>query len=182
MAYVTRNLGFGITCAVSYEHPRLPRMPHFSSGAIGTPARSPCAGIPRCCSSPDKRVRTLAATAQASICATAGSAPSRVRNSPRPGRSAVESDIRARPSCRLHASSRRIGEYSPRHVRNGVRLRETQAGGTFQLLDPVRDVVQVDHRDALGSGWIRAAELGGSKRRAEIRFIRCQPGRGRCQR
>jgi hypothetical protein len=39
------------------------------------------------------------------------------------------------------------------------RAREAQAGGALQLLDPVLDVVQVDHRDAL-EGGIRAAELG----------------------
>ncbi len=38
--------------------------------------------------------------------------------------------------------------------------REAQSGNAFQLLDRVRDVVQVDHRDALQSGGIGAAELG----------------------
>jgi hypothetical protein len=37
---------------------------------------------------------------------------------------------------------------------------QAQAGGARQLLDPVSDVVQVDHRDALESGGIRAAEVG----------------------
>jgi hypothetical protein len=40
------------------------------------------------------------------------------------------------------------------------RAGEAQAGGALQLPDPVLDVVQVDHRDALQSGGIRAAELG----------------------
>ena len=34
---------------------------------------------------------------------------------------------------------------------------QAQAGGALQLPDPVRDVVQVDHRDALQAGGIRAA-------------------------
>jgi len=37
---------------------------------------------------------------------------------------------------------------------------KAQAGGALQFLDPVPDVVQVDHRDALQSGGIGAAELG----------------------
>ena len=37
---------------------------------------------------------------------------------------------------------------------------QAQAGAPLQLPDPLRDVVQVDHRDALESGWVRAAELG----------------------
>jgi hypothetical protein len=40
------------------------------------------------------------------------------------------------------------------------RAGQAQAGGALQLLDPVLDVVQVDHRDALESGGIRAAEVG----------------------
>jgi hypothetical protein len=40
------------------------------------------------------------------------------------------------------------------------RAGEAQAGGTLQLIDPVLDVVQVDHRDALQAGGIGAAELG----------------------
>jgi hypothetical protein len=40
MAYVTRNLGFGVTCAVSYEHPytlarRLSTLDHLTGGRIG---------------------------------------------------------------------------------------------------------------------------------------------------
>jgi hypothetical protein len=35
-----------------------------------------------------------------------------------------------------------------------------QARGALQFPDPVLDVVEVDHRDALQSGGIRAAELG----------------------
>jgi hypothetical protein len=37
------------------------------------------------------------------------------------------------------------------------RAGEAQAGGALQLLGRVRDVVQVDHRDALQSGGIGAA-------------------------
>ena len=40
------------------------------------------------------------------------------------------------------------------------RTGEAQAGGALQLPDPVLDVVEVDHRDALQSGGIGAAELG----------------------
>ena len=40
------------------------------------------------------------------------------------------------------------------------RAGQTQAGGALQLLDPVLDVVQVDHRDALEPGGIRAAKVG----------------------
>ena len=40
------------------------------------------------------------------------------------------------------------------------RAGEAQAGGALQLLDPVLDVVQVDHRDTLKAGGIGAAELG----------------------
>src|SRR5438132_9156102 len=40
MAYVTRNLGFGVTCAVSYEHPytlarRFSTLDHLTGGRIG---------------------------------------------------------------------------------------------------------------------------------------------------
>src|SRR5437763_16760140 len=40
MAYVTRNLGFGVTCAVSYEHPcslarRFSTLDHLTQGRIG---------------------------------------------------------------------------------------------------------------------------------------------------
>ena len=40
MAYVTRNLGFGVTCAVSYEHPyalarRFSTLDHLTDGRIG---------------------------------------------------------------------------------------------------------------------------------------------------
>src|SRR6202035_43256 len=40
MAYVTRNLGFGVTCTVSYEHPyalarRLSTLDHLTRGRIG---------------------------------------------------------------------------------------------------------------------------------------------------
>jgi FMN-dependent oxidoreductase (nitrilotriacetate monooxygenase family) len=40
MAYVTRNLGFGVTCAVSYEHPytlarRFSTLDHLTNGRIG---------------------------------------------------------------------------------------------------------------------------------------------------
>src|ERR1700739_2335626 len=40
MAYVTRNLGFGVTCAVSYEHPytlarRFSTLDHLTGGGIG---------------------------------------------------------------------------------------------------------------------------------------------------
>jgi hypothetical protein len=38
------------------------------------------------------------------------------------------------------------------------RAGEAQAGGALQLLDPVPDVVQVDHRDALESGGIRSSD------------------------
>jgi hypothetical protein len=39
MAYVTRNLGFGVTCAVSYEHPymlarRLSTLDHLTGGKV----------------------------------------------------------------------------------------------------------------------------------------------------
>jgi hypothetical protein len=40
------------------------------------------------------------------------------------------------------------------------RAGKAQAGGELQLLDPVRDVVQADHRDALQSDGSGAAELG----------------------
>jgi hypothetical protein len=42
------------------------------------------------------------------------------------------------------------------------RTGEAQASGALQLLDRVLDVVEVDHRDALQSGGIGAAELGGN--------------------
>ena len=40
MAYVTRNLGFGVTCALTYEHPypfarRMSTLDHLTSGRIG---------------------------------------------------------------------------------------------------------------------------------------------------
>jgi hypothetical protein len=37
---------------------------------------------------------------------------------------------------------------------------QAQASGAFQLPDPVLDVVEVDHRDALEPRGIGAAELG----------------------
>ena len=40
------------------------------------------------------------------------------------------------------------------------RAGQAEAGGALQLPDPVLDVVQVDHRDALEPGGIGAAELG----------------------
>ena len=54
---------------------------------------------------------------------------------------------------------------------------EAQAGGALQLPDPVLDVVQVDHRDALEPGGIGAAELGepvvvGAKDRGHQRRVR----------
>ena len=40
MAYVTRNLGFGVTCAVSYEHPYARR--------VGSEASSVGSAVARC--------------------------------------------------------------------------------------------------------------------------------------
>ena len=69
---------------------------------------------------------------------------------------------RARPGTRPQPIEQRIsiGKLTNPALFRDHRAGQAQAGGALQLLDPVRDVVQVDHRDALQSDGIRAAELG----------------------